>query len=163
MVSGGTLSVSSTILYCCVRMGFEPLVWFCRPEENGIWAKTTASALGAYTPCGIESFVGCISNVVLMGLCLYRLWLIMRDFRVQRFCLRSKYYNYMLAFLAGYCASESLYRLLFDVSMFEFDAQSSLAPFEVYISFQSCRDTQHQSKKKKSSFIFIGGRVLFNL
>lgn len=130
-------------------MGFEPLVWFCRPEENGIWAKTTASALGAYTPCGIESFVGCISNVVLMGLCLYRLWLIMRDFRVQRFCLRSKYYNYMLAFLAGYCASESLYRLLFDVSMFEFDAQSSLAPFEVYISFQSCRDTQHQSKKKK--------------
>lgn len=116
-------------------MGFEPLVWFCRPEENGIWAKTTASALGAYTPCGIESFVGCISNVVLMGLCLYRLWLIMRDFRVQRFCLRSKYYNYMLAFLAGYCASESLYRLLLDVSMFEFDAQSSLAPFEAVSLF----------------------------
>ncbi|CAI9269853.1 unnamed protein product [Lactuca saligna] len=116
-------------------MGFEPLVWFCRPEENGIWAKTTASALGAYTPCGIESFVGCISNVVLMGLCLYRLWLIMRDFRVQRFCLRSKYYNYMLAFLAGYCASESLYRLLFDVSMFEFDVQSSLAPFEAVSLF----------------------------
>lgn len=112
-------------------MGFEPLVWFCRPEENGIWAKTTASALGAYTPCGIESVVGCISNVVLMGLCLYRLWLIMKDFRVQRFCLRSKYYCYMLAFLAGYCAAESLFRLLFGVSMFDLDGQSSLAPFEV--------------------------------
>ncbi|KAL4562252.1 hypothetical protein LXL04_034450 [Taraxacum kok-saghyz] len=54
---------------------------------------------------------------------------------VQRFCLRSKRYNYILAILAGYCASESLYRLLFDVSMFDFDAQSSLAPFEVVSLF----------------------------
>ncbi|KAJ9558164.1 hypothetical protein OSB04_012778 [Centaurea solstitialis] len=104
-------------------MDFEPLVWFCRPEENGIWAKTTASALGAYTPCGIESVVGGVSNVVLMGLCLYRLWLIMKDVRVQRFCLRSKLYSY--------CAAESLFRLLFDYSMFDLDGQSSLAPFEV--------------------------------
>lgn len=116
-------------------MGLEPLVWYCRPEENGIWAKTTASALGAYTPCGIESVVGCISNVVLMALCLYRIWLIMRDFKVQRFCLRSKGYSYMLAFLAGYCAAESLFRLFFNVSMFDFSAQSSLAPFEVCYSF----------------------------
>ncbi|KAM0052069.1 putative ABC-type xenobiotic transporter [Helianthus debilis subsp. tardiflorus] len=112
-------------------MGLEPLAWFCRPEENGIWAKTTASALGAYTPCGIESVVGDISNVVLMGLCLYRIWLIMKDFRLKRFCLRSKYYNYMLAILAAYCAAESLCRLLFNVSMFDFSSQSSLAPFEV--------------------------------
>ncbi|KAI3740119.1 hypothetical protein L2E82_30538 [Cichorium intybus] len=41
----------------------------------------------------------------------------------------------MLTFLAGYCAAESLYRLLFDVSMFDFDAQSSLAPFEVVSLF----------------------------
>ncbi|KAJ0621156.1 putative ABC-type xenobiotic transporter [Helianthus annuus] len=112
-------------------MGLEPLAWFCRPQENGIWAKTTASTLGAYTPCGIESVVGDISNVVLMGLCLYRIWLIMKDFRLKRFCLRSKYYNYMLAILAGYCAAESLCRLLFNVSMFDFSSQSSLAPFEV--------------------------------
>ncbi|MFS7895171.1 putative ABC-type xenobiotic transporter [Helianthus anomalus] len=112
-------------------MGLEPLAWFCRPEENSIWAKTTASALGAYTPCGIESVVGDISNVVLMGLCLYRIWLIMKDFRLKRFCLRSKYYNYMLAILAAYCAAESLCRLLFNVSMFDFSSQSSLAPFEV--------------------------------
>nr|XP_043635649.1 ABC transporter C family member 12-like [Erigeron canadensis] len=112
-------------------MGFEPLVWYCRPDANGVWAKTTASALGAYTPCGIESFVGCISTVVLLGLCLYRLWLIMKDSKVQRFSLRSNYYNYMLALLAGYCAAESFYRLLFGVSMFDFDVQSSLAPFEV--------------------------------
>lgn len=115
-------------------MGFEPLVWFCRPDENGIWAKTTASALGAYTPCGIESFVGCISNVVLMGLCLYRLWGIIKDFKVQRFCLRSNYYNYMLTFLAAYSAANSLFRLLFGVSMFDFNEQTSLPPFEVCTS-----------------------------
>ncbi|KAL8214640.1 hypothetical protein R6Q57_004089 [Mikania cordata] len=112
-------------------MGSKPLVWFCRPEEKSIWAKATASALGAYTPCGIESIVGCISNVVLMGLCLYRMWLIMKDFRLHKFSLRSKYYNYMLAFLASYCVAEPVFRLLFDVSMFDFSAQSSLAPFEV--------------------------------
>lgn len=119
-------------------MGFEPLVWFCRPDENGIWAKITASALGAYTPCGIESVVGCLSNLALMGLCLYRLWLTIKDVKVKRFCLRSKYYNYMLAFLAGYSAAESMYRLLFGVSMFDFDAQTSLAPFEVYILSVLC-------------------------
>nr|GEX49465.1 ABC transporter C family member 12-like [Tanacetum cinerariifolium] len=112
-------------------MGFEPLVWFCRPDENGDWAKITASALGAYTPCGIESVVGCLSNLALMGLCLYRLWLIIKDVKVKRLCLRSKYYNYMLAFLAGYSAAVSMYRLLFGVSMFDFDAQTSFAPFEV--------------------------------
>ncbi|XP_071742643.1 ABC transporter C family member 12-like [Rutidosis leptorrhynchoides] len=112
-------------------MGVESLSWFCQPDENGIWAKMTSSALGGYTPCGIESVVVCISNMVLMGLCLYRLWLIITNFRVQRFCLRSKYYNYMLALLAAYCAANPFYRLLFGVSMFDFDSQTSLAPFEV--------------------------------
>lgn len=109
-------------------MGYVSLVWFCRPEENGIWENT---ALGAYTPCGIESIVGCVSNVVLMSLCLYRIWLILKDFRLQRFSLRSEYYNYMLAVLAAYCAAESLFRLLVGVSMFDLTAHTTLAPFEV--------------------------------
>ncbi|CAL5367292.1 unnamed protein product [Camellia sinensis] len=42
------------------------------PVKGGIWATVTDSAFGAYTPCGIDSVVVCISHLVLLGLCFYR-------------------------------------------------------------------------------------------
>ncbi|CAL5364393.1 unnamed protein product [Camellia sinensis] len=38
------------------------------PVKGGIWATVTDSAFGAYTPCGIDSVVVCISHLVLLGL-----------------------------------------------------------------------------------------------
>jgi len=116
-------------------MAFKPLIWYCRPVENGIWAQATDSAFGAYTPCGIDSLVVCISHLVLLGLCLYRIWLIKTNDKVQRFRLRSCYYNYMVGLLAGYCTAEPLFRLVFGISVFNLDGQTGLAPFEVCFLF----------------------------
>ncbi|XP_028090849.1 ABC transporter C family member 2-like isoform X7 [Camellia sinensis] len=112
-------------------MGFEPLVWYCQPVEGGIWATVTDSAFGAYTPCGIDSVVVCISHLVLLGLCFYRIWLIRNDLKVQRYQLRSKYYNYVLGLLAGYCIAEPLFRLVMGISLFNLEGQTGLAPFEM--------------------------------
>uniref|UniRef100_A0A5B6ZCD8 ABC-type xenobiotic transporter n=1 Tax=Davidia involucrata TaxID=16924 RepID=A0A5B6ZCD8_DAVIN len=112
-------------------MGFEPLVWYCRPMANGFWAKATDSAFGSYTPCAVDSIVVCISHLVLMGLCFYRIWLTKKDSKFKRFCLRSNYYNYMLGLLAGYCAAEPLFTLVMGISIFNLDGQTGLAPFEM--------------------------------
>ncbi|KAI8000143.1 ABC transporter C family member 2 [Camellia lanceoleosa] len=113
-------------------MGFEPLVWYCRPVANGVWAKVVENAFGAYTPCATDTLVVSISNLVLMGLCLYRIWLTKKDFTVQRFRLRSNYYNYMLVFLAAYCTAEPLFRLVMGISALNLDGQTGgLAPFEM--------------------------------
>ncbi|KAL7212544.1 hypothetical protein ACSBR2_015274 [Camellia fascicularis] len=113
-------------------MGFEPLVWYCQPVANGVWAKVVENAFGAYTPCATDTLVVSISNLVLMGLCLYRIWLTKKDFTVQRFRLRSNYYNYMLVLLAAYCTAEPLFRLVMGLSALNLDGQTGgLAPFEM--------------------------------
>ncbi|KAG5571642.1 hypothetical protein H5410_061408 [Solanum commersonii] len=111
-------------------MIFDALVWYCKPVTNGIWAKETNSTFGAYTPCVIES-ADCISNVVLFVLCVYRLWLVRMDHNIHRFQLRSKYYNYILILLGSCCAAEPLLRLFMGISIFNLDAETDLAPFEV--------------------------------
>ncbi|KAL6991625.1 Multidrug resistance-associated protein 9 [Sarracenia purpurea var. burkii] len=112
-------------------MGFHPLIWYCRPVADGVWAKETDSTFGAYTPCGIDSLVVCITHLVLLGLCLYRIWLTKKGLKAQRYRLRSNYFNYLLGLLAAYCAAEPLYRLVIGVSIFNFDGQTGLAPFEM--------------------------------
>ncbi|OMO92331.1 hypothetical protein COLO4_17675 [Corchorus olitorius] len=111
-------------------MAFEPLVWYCQPVANAAWAKEVDAAFGAYTPCAIDSVVISVSNLVLLGLCCYRIWLIKKNSKVQRFCLRSKRYNYLLAFLAGYCTIEPLVRLFMGVSIFNLNGETGLAPYE---------------------------------
>lgn len=118
-------------------MGFEPLVWYCRPVANGVWASIVENAMGAYTPCATDSLVVSISNLVLMGLCLYRIWLSKKDFKVQRFRLSSNYYNYVLVFLAAFCTAEPLFRLVMGISALNLDGQPGLAPFEVGFRFSS--------------------------
>lgn len=119
-------------------MVFKPLVWYCRPVENGIWAKETDSAFGAFTPCAIDSLVIGVSHLVLLGLCLYRIWLIQMNCRIRRFQLKSKLYNYVLLILSGYCVGEPLLRLIMGISLFNLDGQSGLAPFEVCIFPNLC-------------------------
>ncbi|RVW98540.1 ABC transporter C family member 2 [Vitis vinifera] len=111
-------------------MAFGPLVWYCRPVTNGVWAKLVDNAFGVYTPCATDTLVISISHLILLSLCFYRIWRIKKDFKVQRFCLRSNYYNYMLALLAGYCTAEPLFRLIMGISVFNLDGQAGLAPFE---------------------------------
>lgn len=111
-------------------MAFGPLVWYCRPVSNGVWAKAVQNAFGAYTPCA-DSMVVFISYVALLGLCLYRIWRIMKDLTVQRFQLKSKYYNYMLGLFATYCTAEPLFRLVMGISVVNLDAETTLAPYEV--------------------------------
>ncbi|GLU06398.1 hypothetical protein SLE2022_234380 [Rubroshorea leprosula] len=65
---------------------------------------------GAYTPCGMDTLVISISHLVHLGLRLYWIWLIKRDAKAQRLCLRSNCYNCMLGLLAGYCVAEPLSR-----------------------------------------------------
>ncbi|XP_057763901.1 ABC transporter C family member 12-like [Salvia miltiorrhiza] len=108
-----------------------PLVWFCRPVANGVWAQETDSAFGAYTPCAVDSVVGNVSHLVLLGMCLYRVWLIKVNPKVQRYCLRSNLCNYALAVLFTCCAAEPLCRLVMGLSIFSFDTESGLAPFEM--------------------------------
>ena len=114
-----------------IKMAFGPLVWYCRPVTNGVWAKLVDNAFGVYTPCATDTLVISISHLVLLSLCFYRIWQIKKDFKVQRFCLRSNYYNYMLGLLAGYCTAEPLFRLIMGISIFNLDGQAGLAPFEV--------------------------------
>ncbi|XP_022146679.1 ABC transporter C family member 2-like [Momordica charantia] len=114
-------------------MAFEPFEWYCRPVDGGVWTKTVENALGAYTPCAVDSLVIVISHLVVLGLCIYRTWLINKDFKVQRFCLKSKIYNYVLCLLAAYCALEPLFRLVMGISVLNLDGQDTLAPFEVVV------------------------------
>lgn len=117
-----------------LKMAFKPLDWYCQPVKNGVWSKAVDNAFGAYTPCATDSLVISVSQFVVLGLCLYRIWKIMKDFSVQRFCLRSNYYNYMLGLLAAYCAGEPLYRLVLGISVLNVDGQTSIAPYEVFSS-----------------------------
>ncbi|ESW20774.1 hypothetical protein PHAVU_005G013500 [Phaseolus vulgaris] len=112
-------------------MGFEPLNWYCQPAQNSIWDKAVDGAFGSYTPCAINTLVISISNLVLIGLCLYRIWLITCNAKVQRFCLRSNYYNYLLGMLAAYCAAQPLLRLFTGNSTFNLSGETGFAPFEI--------------------------------
>ena len=112
-------------------MAFELLIWYCQPVANGVWAKAVDSAFRSYTPCAIDSLVISISNLVLLGLCSYRIWLIKNNFKANQFRLRSNYYNYMLGLLAGYCTAGPLLRLVMGFSIFNLDGQIGFAPFEV--------------------------------
>ncbi|XP_047332548.1 ABC transporter C family member 12-like [Impatiens glandulifera] len=113
-------------------MGFHPFVWYCRPEEyGGIWAQETDSTFGAYAPCGIDTLAITVTHLVLLGLCLYRIWLTLKSIKVQRYCLGSKIRNYVLGLLAGYCTVEPLLKLLMGISMYNLGEQTVLAPFEV--------------------------------
>ncbi|EEF35768.1 mgatp-energized glutathione s-conjugate pump, putative [Ricinus communis] len=55
----------------------------------------------------------------------------MKDYKVQRFCLKSKWYNYMLGLLAVYATAEPLFRLIMGISLLNIDGQMSLAPYEI--------------------------------
>ncbi|KAI4297457.1 hypothetical protein L6164_037348 [Bauhinia variegata] len=112
-------------------MAFEPLLWYCRPVANGVWTKAVENAFGAYTPCAVDSLVITISHLVVLGLCFYRIWLIKKDLKAKRFCLRSKFYNYILGLLALYCTAEPLFRLIMGISALNLDGQAGLAPFEM--------------------------------
>ncbi|XP_057763903.1 ABC transporter C family member 2-like [Salvia miltiorrhiza] len=112
-------------------MAFKSFEWYCQPVENGVWASAVDNAFGAYTPCATDSLVICISHLVLLGLCINRLWRMKRDFSVQRFLLRSNYYNYVLGLLALYCTGEPLFRLVMGISVFNVDGEPGLAPYEM--------------------------------
>lgn len=112
-------------------MGYNPLVSYCRPVENGVWATAVENEFGPYTPCATDSLVTGISHLVLLGTCLYRMWVMTKNFKVQRYKLRSNIYNYWLGLLAVYCAAEPLYRLIMGVSALNVDGEFSLAPYEV--------------------------------
>ena len=119
-------------------MTFEPLDWYCRPVANGVWTRSVENAFGAYTPCAVDSLVISVSNLILLGLCIYRIWLIMKDFTVKRFHLRSNLYNYILGLLALYCVAEPLYRLILGISVLNLDGQTQFAPFEVSYDSDYC-------------------------
>ncbi|KAL6561922.1 Canalicular multispecific organic anion transporter 1 [Orobanche gracilis] len=112
-------------------MAFEPFEWYCKPVENGVWSKVVENAFGAYTPCATDALVICISHLVLFGLCINRLWKLKNDFSIQRFCLRSNYYNYMLGLLALYSTGEPLFRLFMGISAFNVDGEHGFAPYEI--------------------------------
>eukprot|EP00258_Populus_trichocarpa_P051203 XP_024467222.1 ABC transporter C family member 2 isoform X3 [Populus trichocarpa] len=112
-------------------MGFEALDWYCKPVRDGVWTKAVQNAFGAYTPCATDTLVVSLSYLVLMALCFYKIWLTKKDFKLQRFCLRSKWYAYLLALLALYSTAEPLYRLVMGISVLNLDGQTGLAPFEI--------------------------------
>ncbi|WOG86163.1 hypothetical protein DCAR_0205364 [Daucus carota subsp. sativus] len=111
-------------------MAFKPFDWYCQPVADGVWAKSVENAFGIYTPC-VDSLVIFFSYVIVVGLCLYRIWRIKKDFKVKRFQLRSNYYNYVLGILAAYCTAEPLFRLVMGVSAVNLDGQNGLSPFEI--------------------------------
>lgn len=115
-------------------MPLEALDWFCQPMANSVWAKAVDSAFGSYTPCAIDSLVVSSCHLVLLGLCLYRTWLIKKDAKVQRFRLTSNCYSYMLATIAGCCFVVPLLRLAMGVAIFSPDDHTGFAPFEVVCS-----------------------------
>ncbi|KAJ8538757.1 hypothetical protein K7X08_030053 [Anisodus acutangulus] len=112
-------------------MAFKPLDWYCQPVANGVWSKAVENAFGAYTPCGTNTLVISVSHLVLLALCLNRVWKMTKDLSVQRFQLRSNYYNYMLGLLAAYCTAEPLFRLVTGMSALNVDGQPGLAPYEI--------------------------------
>ncbi|GFP81214.1 ABC transporter c family member 2 [Phtheirospermum japonicum] len=112
-------------------MAFKPFEWYCKPVENGVWSKAVENAFGAYTPCASDSLVVCISHLVLLGLCLNRLWKLKNDYSIQRFRLRSNYYNYLLGLLALYSTGEPLFRLFTGISAFNVDGELGFAPYEI--------------------------------
>lgn len=112
-------------------MAFKPLDWYCQPVANGVWSKAVENAFGAYTPCGTNTLVISVSYLVLLALCLNRVWKMMKDLSVQRFRLRSNYYNYLLGLLAAYCTAEPLFRLVMQISALNIDGQPGLAPYEI--------------------------------
>ncbi|KAG8365653.1 hypothetical protein BUALT_Bualt18G0128400 [Buddleja alternifolia] len=112
-------------------MAFKPFEWYCKPVKGGVWSKAVENAFGAYTPCANDSLVICISHLILFGLCLNRLWRMKKDFSVQRFLLRSNYYNYVLGLLAFYCTVEPLFRLVMGISAFNVDGERGVAPYEM--------------------------------
>uniref|UniRef100_A0A8R7P5V4 ABC-type xenobiotic transporter n=1 Tax=Triticum urartu TaxID=4572 RepID=A0A8R7P5V4_TRIUA len=112
-------------------MGFKPLEWYCQPVKDGAWSHAVESAFGAYTPCGIDTMVVCISYLTLFGVCFYRTWRTTKDYKVQRYKLRSPYFNYLLGLLVVYCIAEPLYRIATGTSIMNLDGQSGLAPFEI--------------------------------
>ncbi|KAK9179721.1 hypothetical protein WN943_028925 [Citrus x changshan-huyou] len=114
-------------------MALKPLDWYCRPVANGVWTKVVDNAFGAYIPCATDSLVVSVSHLILMGLCFYRIWLIKKDFKVQRFCLKSKLYNYMLGFLAAYCTAKPLFQLIMGISALDLDGQSASIPCHIYL------------------------------
>ncbi|CAH9141477.1 unnamed protein product [Cuscuta epithymum] len=111
-------------------MAFKPLDWYCHPVKNGVWSKVVENAFGAYTACATDSLVISASHLLVLALCLYRIWKMNKDSTVQRFRLRSNYYNYMLGLLASYCTVEPLYRLAMGMSLLNVDGQTSIAPYE---------------------------------
>ncbi|KAG6756248.1 hypothetical protein POTOM_039673 [Populus tomentosa] len=80
-----------------------------------------------------------------MALCFYKIWLTKKDFKLQRFCLRSMWYAYLLALLALYSTAESLYRLVMGISVLNLDGQTGLAPFEklksIFVNFDDLFDS----------------------
>ncbi|KAL3329623.1 hypothetical protein AABB24_033795 [Solanum stoloniferum] len=112
-------------------MAFKPLDWYCQPVANGVWLKAVENAFGAYTACGTNTLVISVSYLVLLALCLNRVWKMMKDLSVQRFRLRSNYYNYLLGLLAAYCTAEPLFRLVMQISALNIDGQPGLAPYEI--------------------------------
>lgn len=117
-------------------MGIELFVWYCRPVFGGVWTNAVDNAFGAYTPCAIDSLVVVISHLLVLGLCIYRIWLMKKSSAVQRFCLKSKIYNYVLCLLAGYCTSVLLFKLIMGISVLNLDGQAALGPYEVECSLQ---------------------------
>ncbi|XP_074269631.1 ABC transporter C family member 12-like isoform X2 [Silene latifolia] len=111
-------------------MGLTPLVWYCRPVENGVWERKGDTGFGAYVPCQMGIVVS-VSSFALMIVCAYRIWLTLMGSKCRRFCLRSKWFNYLLAVFAAAFAVEPLVRLMLTVSIFDLDGVSELAPFEV--------------------------------
>ncbi|KAG4114409.1 hypothetical protein ERO13_D12G044800v2 [Gossypium hirsutum] len=111
-------------------MAFEPLVWYCQPVANTAWTKVVDGAFGVYTYCAINSMVISISHLVLLGLCCYRIFLIKKNSKVQRFSLSSKCYSCILGLLAGCCTIEPLLRLLMGISIFNLNGETGLAPYE---------------------------------
>ncbi|CAN8313677.1 unnamed protein product [Cochlearia groenlandica] len=112
-------------------MGFDALAWYCKPVSEGFWGKEADGVFGAYTPCAIDSLVILISHCVLLGLCLYRIWIIFHNTKARIYVLRNKYYNYVLGVLAFYCVVEPVMRFFMGVSLFDADEHTDLPPFEV--------------------------------
>ncbi|PON71681.1 ATP-binding cassette containing protein [Parasponia andersonii] len=112
-------------------MSFKPLSWYCQPTAYGFWGKLVDSAFGSYTPCGIDTLVVSISHLVLLGLCVYRIWLNKNNSKAQRFCLKSNNFNYLLGLLAAYSTANPLLRWMMDISLFNLDGQTGFAPFEI--------------------------------
>ncbi|KAK6917096.1 ABC transporter-like, ATP-binding domain [Dillenia turbinata] len=112
-------------------MGFKPLNWYCKPEVFDVLKNEGDSTFGAYTPCAIDSLVVSISNMVLLGLCMWRIRLTMKNFKVKRFNLKSNKYNYLLGLLAAYCTAEPLFQVVMGISILNPGGLSGFVPFEI--------------------------------